>query len=312
MKKNSKIIKLLTGGVLVLGLTLIAILIDLSLADKIKASALENISGWVWSENIGWISLNSANCDADDNDVTDNFNYPNCPVGLAGWSFGADIDGAGNFSGHIWSDNVGWISFNESETGNPPSDDPCGSGCIATIEPAGQLGKLDVFIKGWARALAACDSVPCVSSGPGANTGGWDGWIRFDHGASGETYIDTSYKFHGWAWGDNNNGWISFNSGDAGAGGNYFAEVGDICSCSATDNGCAAAPCGAGEMKRTQVCNPPGCGVETLCLASPACSHKECDTDKKCVDILEPGGNECVDNNSCKTKLWRWWETIPK
>ena len=34
--------------------------------EKIEASpGLENVYGWAWAENIGWISVNSKNCDTD-------------------------------------------------------------------------------------------------------------------------------------------------------------------------------------------------------------------------------------------------------
>ena len=115
-------------------------------------------------------------------------------------------------SGWAWSENIGWISFNESDTGVPPSDDPCpDASCIAKATPSGQLGSSDVPIYGWARALA--------------HDGGWDGWIRFDHGKSGEVYIDSSGDLHGWAWGGEVVGWISFNGSDPNAGGNYKVSV---------------------------------------------------------------------------------------
>lgn len=285
----------------------------LSPAKKIKASTAANVSGWAWSENIGWISFNSTDCDSNDNGVTDNGNYPDCPVGLSSKPYGVNLDSSNKLSGQAWSENVGWISFNESETGNPPSADPCGSGCIAELEPAVGIGTYG-YLKGWARALAACDSIPCPSAGPGSNTGGWDGWIRFDHGYNNAAYVDSDYKFRGWAWGSDDIGWISFNSSDSGAGGNYFTKVGGICNCSGWVNeGCAVASCSAGQMKRTRTCNPAGCDAELSCLVSSACKHKACDAvSRRCVDVLEPGTDECVDDSSCGLSIWRWWETIPK
>ena len=70
------------------------------------------------------------------------------------------------------------------------------------------MGKSNVYLKGWARVLAY--------------GGGWDGWIRFDHGQSSEVYIDKDGDFHGWAWSDMVVGWISFNSSDPGAGGGPY------------------------------------------------------------------------------------------
>jgi len=37
------------------------------------ASLTDNVSGWAWSETIGWISFNSTDCDADENGFSDGF-----------------------------------------------------------------------------------------------------------------------------------------------------------------------------------------------------------------------------------------------
>lgn len=151
---------------------------------NVKASG--NLSGYAWSENIGWISFNCNNQDI-----------------CATSDYGVDVNiDNGKLSGYAWSDNIGWISFNESNTGVPPSNDPCDETCIAKATPSGQLGKSDVGINGWTRAL---------------NQGnGWDGWIRFDNGKSNEAYIDEEGDFHGYAWSDVVIGWISFNCDNQG------------------------------------------------------------------------------------------------
>ena len=92
-----------------------------------KAGTGDNLSGYAWSDNIGWISFN----------CTD--------VGTCATAdYGVNVDtGTGNFSGYAWSDNVGWISFNET-AGCPEA------GC--TTQP-----KVDLStgaVSGWARALA--------------------------------------------------------------------------------------------------------------------------------------------------------------
>jgi len=186
MKKQFKI--------LILGIGFLSLLIILSLIivhQSISlASSTREFSGWAWSENIGWISFNS---DSDGSPIE--------------YAVSIDISN-GKFSGYAWSENIGWISFNESDTGAPPSNDPCPDpSCIAKAIPSGQLGNSDVPIYGWARALA--------------HDGGWDGWIRFDHGKSDEVYIDKDGNLHGWAWGGEVIGWISFNGSDPNAGGNY-------------------------------------------------------------------------------------------
>jgi hypothetical protein len=57
----------------------------------------EKLTGWVWAENIGWISFscdNSSSCGTVD--------------------YGVTIDEQGNFNGWAWSENVGWIHFNSA------------------------------------------------------------------------------------------------------------------------------------------------------------------------------------------------------
>lgn len=52
------------------------------------------LTGYIWSANIGWISLS-----CDNNDVCATSDY------------GVVNDGNGNLSGYAWSENAGWISF---------------------------------------------------------------------------------------------------------------------------------------------------------------------------------------------------------
>ena len=112
---------------------------------------------------------------------------------------------SGNVGGYAWSENIGWISFNETDekVGEPPSNDPCNNdtSCIAKAQPPAQLGLGDVDIRGWARALNQGD--------------GWEGWLRFDHGKQNEVYVDSIGDFHGYAWGDTVVGWLSFNCDNA-------------------------------------------------------------------------------------------------
>ena len=101
----------------------------------------------------------------------------------------AEID---NISGYAWSDNIGWISFNESELTDCPEGD-----CKAKF-----VGNQLV---GWARALAGEDA-----------SDGWDGWISLSKQASettdyGISLNETTSIFEGYAWGGEVVGWIQFN-----------------------------------------------------------------------------------------------------
>lgn len=292
----------------------------------VRAGNSQNIAGWVWSETVGWISFNSNGCDANADGKSEGSPDGCPPAGSTTADYGVNIEQSnGRLSGQGWSENVGWLSFNRGETGVPPSDDPCPSGgCIAKVVPVGQFLKSDVNVEGWARALAACDSAPCSSSGPGTNSGGWDGWVRFDHNQTGETIFSGDGQFHNWAWDDDKIGWLSMNSAEGGGLINYAAGYNCICpawsypGCGA--NPCAAA-CGAGgcavtEVPRTRTCTPSGCGEDgDECFGASVCWHKECNkSSKKCENIAGPGNNQCSTDDSCLLgwQNWKWWEIVPK
>src|SRR4030065_362935 len=59
-----------------------------------KAGSDDNIAGYAWSENIGWISFNC-------------INQGTCATS----NYGVTINSGGDFSGYAWSENVGWINF---------------------------------------------------------------------------------------------------------------------------------------------------------------------------------------------------------
>ena len=111
-----------------------AVFMVICLAVFTYAGSDDNVSGFAWSENIGWVSFNS---DSDSSPV----------------DYGVNLNtGNGKFSGYAWSEHIGWISFNESDLSgcpNPP--------CRAEVSAPGQIGKSNVDLKGWARALAHAD-----------------------------------------------------------------------------------------------------------------------------------------------------------
>ena len=148
-------------------------------SQMVKSASNDNVSGYAWSSNIGWISFGGDN-------------------------YGVSVDEDGKLSGHAWSENIGWISFE------------C-DGCTAKIDKPKKLGKQDVAVLGLARALAY--------------GGGWDGWIKFDHGKNDEVYIDEGGEFRGRAWGSDVIGWITFNFVDDSSSYSFTCgtEGGDTC-----------------------------------------------------------------------------------
>jgi len=63
------------------------------------ATDLRFLSGYVWSENLGWIKLG-------------NGNGPYANTSASDW--GVNID-AGALSGYAWSETAGWISFSTAQ-----------------------------------------------------------------------------------------------------------------------------------------------------------------------------------------------------
>ena len=123
-------------------------------------------------------------------------------------SYGVSIDNTtGLFSGHAWSENVGWIDF------GPTSGFPSAPLQAATYD----LASGDVT--GWAKVLSLGD----------------DGWIKMSDDSrigwfgNGVKISSSTYEFSGWAWNGNSDnsglGWVSFNSSDSGAGGGPYKVV---------------------------------------------------------------------------------------
>ncbi len=169
-------------------------------APRVFAGPADNLSGYAWSSNVGWISFNSVNAAA--------------PAPL----YGVRVDLAGKITGYAWSSNIGWISFNADDLAGCPK-----APCAATLD------RVRGEVKGWARALSygdgwdgwvslkgfAADGSPygvSVSSASGSPGSGSPG-----AGSPG-------CLWGGWAWGEDVVGWVSF------AGSGYGVRgTGDAC-----------------------------------------------------------------------------------
>ncbi len=189
-----------------------------------------NLSGWAWAglENIGWISFNcNSKVDTNSDGIVDqplkvcnggvnanklcnpgNPKAVTCPEASCVdacnvVNYGVNINADGIFSGYAWSENIGWISFNEDELSGCPAT-PCRAWVdLSTKE-----------VSGWARACAVFQTGCSGNLDP--NRGGWDGWIRLrglNYGVSLDTSVSPA-EFQGWAWSDMVIGWISFNCKD--------------------------------------------------------------------------------------------------
>ncbi|HNR81835.1 MAG TPA: hypothetical protein PKK37_05340, partial [Candidatus Pacearchaeota archaeon] len=156
------------------------------------AGTSDNVGGFAWSENIGWVSFNNKAVDgiAGDGGATD---------------YGVNIATDGTMSGYAWSENIGWISFNGADAAacGGCSGDDCQAKVNQTLNGSGEYE-----VGGWAKVLA--------------NGGGWDGCISLRGSNYGVSIDPATGDFHGWAWSDMVLGWLSFNSVDSGAGGGPY------------------------------------------------------------------------------------------
>jgi hypothetical protein len=136
----------------------VAIVLALAQTNQPALSATsDNVSGYAWSSNIGWISFNCTN-----------------DASCASSNYGVNVDATGNLSGYAWSSNIGWVSFNASEVSGCPSG-PC----------APVMDRVTGDISGWARALSQGSGWDGwinlrgawggVTAGSGA-TCSWSGW----------------------------------------------------------------------------------------------------------------------------------------
>ena len=159
----------------------------------------ENVNGYAWSENIGWISFNCLNTDA---------------CGLVDYGVNIDSD-SGFFSGYAWSEHIGWVHFAPiASRDDPYPSEPFG---IATLNfDTGQ-------VTGWARACAVFAAGCSGELKPSSERDGWDGWIKMAGQSFNErrellaswNVVRTTIgpgvcQFEGYAWGGEVMGWINF------------------------------------------------------------------------------------------------------
>lgn len=96
----------------------------------VQAATTDNITGWAWSANIGWISFNCTN-----------------EVGSCATSnYGVNKNADGTLTGYAWSSSVGWIQFG-GLTGFPT-----GTGTYA--QNAQVVG---TAVRGWIKATSLGD-----------------------------------------------------------------------------------------------------------------------------------------------------------
>ena len=172
------VLVVILGPILIVGL-LMALVLVIGLSTR--ASATDNMVGYAWSSNIGWVSFNCTNTGT-----------------CAASSYGVDIvspTGVSDISGYAWSSNIGWLDFSGSGSCSPTC--PVGAG---TSSVYAQIDNATNQLSGWARFLS--------------NGGGWDGWVSLRGTGYGVTR--SVCNLSGFAWGGDVVGWISFNGASYG------------------------------------------------------------------------------------------------
>jgi hypothetical protein len=184
-------------------LQFIVVILGLLIFQQVFASTTDNVSGWAWSSNIGWISFNCTNRSCTNSNYGVNINPDN-----------------GVLSGYAWSSNLGWISFNSSElTGCPQGE------CIAKVD-LNSCSANSCPLVGWARACSVFSSG--CSGSLNSNRGDWDGWLKLKGNLYGGIldFQASPKEFQNYFWGGNQTdsgwqgkaiiGWVSLNCQDRG------------------------------------------------------------------------------------------------
>jgi hypothetical protein len=105
----------------------IALLFSLTLGAKaVSAGTGDNVTGWAWSSNIGWISMNCTN---------------DSSCGTSNYGVNKNVDNT--LTGYAWSSTVGWIQFG-GQAGFPSGSGTTG----ANVAVSG------TNVTGWIRGLA--------------------------------------------------------------------------------------------------------------------------------------------------------------
>lgn len=254
-----------------------------------EASAIssDNLSGWVWSENIGWISFNNTNQGG-------------------GTGYGVKVANLGDISGYAWSENIGWISFNET------------SGC-PSLPCAPKMNRSTGEVSGWARACAGTTNGDCTGA---SRIDGWDGWINLKGLGYGVTVSGCNWD--GYAWGSDVMGWVHFkgtNYGVAGTGDGCVAPPtpqppGSSCTQNSDcqSNICQSGICVSGlggSCTSTSQCQTGLICLSGACTSPPQCQDgTDNDNDGK-IDLNDPGCASSSDNNERDLPRPKFHETAP-
>ena len=185
----------------------VSLFISISLPIVAEARTADNVYGWAWSSNIGWIKFN--NC-----------SNPRVPSSCNGPDFGVNKNLNNTLTGYAWSSNIGWIRFGlpADSTGRLLGGVPAGGAINYNAKIIGVsdlAGQHTYQLSGWARAcsvfLNGCEG----NLKPNEQRGGWDGWISLqgsypNYQVTKISASDELDVLSGFTWGSTVLGWIKF------------------------------------------------------------------------------------------------------
>ena len=180
-----------------------------------------NVSGWMWSDGAGWISLNCSNTQAPSSQ-----------------DYGVKQDAQGFWSGKAWSDYMGWLTMDEPSNGCPqdsagflPAGGTAEVACRTKVRKSGTTWN-NAELVGYAKIDGGAGYGGLYDSGQpnGGKGAGWISWnCRNDHnflipgvqvnpncatGTStygpkfGSVTLGSPAALTGFGWGGLNWGWI--------------------------------------------------------------------------------------------------------
>lgn len=126
-------------------------LISISLCASIASAASVSVTGYAWSENIGWIQMNP---------------------GFGGVSLDTST---GNFSGYAWSDNIGWIDFAPA-SGFPQAPNYGAKMDLGTGNVTGWIKAIGADANGWDGWIKMSGTSPDYGVTVSQGTGDFSGW----------------------------------------------------------------------------------------------------------------------------------------
>jgi len=161
----------------------------------VKVTYAADSSGWIWG---GGVKQNV-------NDMTSNTNFG--WIKMNGGLHKVTInDTSGQLGGYAWSENLGWVSFEEGDLSGCPA-----APCVAKKNITTNT------LEGWARILSMKNNQD--------KSGGWNGWIKlsgtaqdgsaFGVGINSDGTVKSTSKY---AWSDEL-GWVDFGKATFGSGG---------------------------------------------------------------------------------------------